>query len=383
MINDVCSVLLVDDEALPRRLLGERISKIPGITLAASLSDGSAAQDFLKENVVDIVITDIRMPVVDGLELTAFIQKLDPLCSTIIISSYGEFEYARKALQYGACDYLLKPLQFTQVIEVIERCRDTIFQRRKQVVFSQTAKYHALELRIAKEPIKKWELELNGLLTEDGTLIRITSASVENHSNIRLYGAYKNLLAEVLPNAAVLSIGVDGDNYDYLIIPSVRQPQYSLLAVMEHLCRIVDHPIVWTQCGTIHSAQELDNLLTSRNNEPPSDAIARACLYMKQHLKEPLTRGDVASQVFLSSSYFGQLFKKTMGVGYNEYLTNLRIEQAKKLLDSNISIREIALAVGFQDTRYFSEVFYKKTGYIPSEYRRVYLAGQRDWKGNI
>lgn len=382
MLNDVCSVLLVDDEALPRRLLGDRISKIPGITLAASLSDGSAAQSFLKENVVDIIITDIRMPNVDGLELASFVQKLDPLCTTIIISSYSEFEYARKALQYGAHDYLLKPLQFKQVTDVVERCRDAVFQRRKQAMFPRSTKFHNLEMMISKDPVEKWEFELNDLLTSQGSIVRITSAAGK-HSGVQFYSAYRNLLSEVLSNAAVISVGSDGDSFDYLIIPASVHPQYSLQAVMEHLCRIIDHPIVWTERGTVCSSRDLVKLLTPNTTEPPSDAIARACLYMKQHLKEPLTRSDVASQVFLSSSYFGQLFKKTMGVGYNEYLTNLRIEQAKKLLDSNISIRDIALAVGFQDTRYFSEVFYKKTGYIPSDYRRVYLAGKRDWNGDI
>ena len=69
MVKDVCSVLLVDDEPLPRKLLAERIAKIPGMEVAASLSDGLSAKNYLLEHPVDVVMTDIRMPGMDGLEL--------------------------------------------------------------------------------------------------------------------------------------------------------------------------------------------------------------------------------------------------------------------------------------------------------------------------
>ena len=65
-----------------------------------------------------------------------------------------------------------------------------------------------------------------------------------------------------------------------------------------------------------------------------------------------------------------------MGMGYNEYLSELRIDQAKKLLKTNMAVRDIAVAVGFNDSKYFSDIFYKKTGYIPSEWRRALLYGR-------
>ena len=63
-------------------------------------------------------------------------------------------------------------------------------------------------------------------------------------------------------------------------------------------------------------------------------------------------------------------------MGYSEYLTELRIRQAKKILRQNLSVREVAAAVGFQDAKYFSEIFVKRTGYVPSEYRRALLNGE-------
>lgn len=373
MFNDVFSVLLVDDEPLPRRLLGDRISKIPDVVLAASFSDGSQAAAFLKENIVDLVITDIKMPVMDGLELASFIQKLDPGCTTVIVSGYSEFEYARKALQYGVHDYLLKPLSFTQVVELIERCHYKKTKARNRLLLPRFSKFQTLETTIATHPLELWQSEVDALLVNPGTVISITPSMSEHTSRSSLKNVYKNILSEALPYTDVLTLERAGVDFLYLLIHAPDSPHRSLRAVSEHLNRILAHTAVWSELAVVHSAKDVAALLAHDASKNPSDVIAIACDYMKHHLGETLTRDEVASQVFLSPSYFGQLFKKTMGIGYNDYLTDLRITHAKKLLAQNVSIREIATAVGFRDAKYFSEVFYKKTGYVPSEYRRLNL----------
>ena len=112
------SILLVDDENCARKLIEDRINKMPYVTIAASLPNGFSAQKFLYEHVVDIVLTDIKMPLMDGLELAAFMQEFIPSCPKILISGHEEFKYAQKAIQYGVKDYLLKPLELRQVVDV-------------------------------------------------------------------------------------------------------------------------------------------------------------------------------------------------------------------------------------------------------------------------
>ena len=161
MMNRVCSVLVVDDEPLPRKLISDRISKIPDVVLAASLSNGQSAKEYLLQHTVDMVITDIKMPVSDGLDLAEFVQQLDPLCTTVIISGYSEFEYAKKALQFGVQDYLLKPVQFSQVAEAVERCRKSAVMIRKQQMISRGSELDSLEGAIQQTflgntPAKSW-----------------------------------------------------------------------------------------------------------------------------------------------------------------------------------------------------------------------------------
>ena len=96
--------------------------------------------------------------------------------------------------------------------------------------------------------------------------------------------------------------------------------------------------------------------------------------YIEQHYSQPLTLTQLADKVNLTDSYFSKLFKEETGKNYREYLTERRMEEARNLLmDENMNISEIAEAVGYNNTRYFSRLFETQTGVKPSEYRRLYL----------
>lgn len=95
--------------------------------------------------------------------------------------------------------------------------------------------------------------------------------------------------------------------------------------------------------------------------------------YIHAHYKEPLSLEDVSRQVGFNASYFSTLFKKECGMGFVEYLTDVRINQAKELLrDTHISVAEICELVGYNDLKHFTKTFYKYTGVKPGEFRKLY-----------
>lgn len=138
MQNQQLSILLVDDDANERggvRFLIER-AKLPlHITEA---SNGKRALEMIRKEPVDILFTDVKMPYMDGLELSAVVHEEFPQTKIIIFSAYGEFEYAKKAMEAKAVNYLLKPIdveEFQHVMEmVIARCREekVLAELRKQ-----------------------------------------------------------------------------------------------------------------------------------------------------------------------------------------------------------------------------------------------------------
>lgn len=101
------------------------------------------------------------------------------------------------------------------------------------------------------------------------------------------------------------------------------------------------------------------------------DVLHKAVQYAKENFASRITLEDVANRVYLSSSYFSKVFKKEMGVNFNTWLNNLRIEKSKRLLLENIRLADIAGMVGFEDQSYFSRVFKKATGVSPNRYREA------------
>lgn len=84
-----------------------------------------------RDNPPDIVFTDIRMPIMDGLELARILYEDYPDISTVIVSGYDDFEYARTVLTYRVKDYLLKPLQPEQLKNILFSLRDAIMGKKK------------------------------------------------------------------------------------------------------------------------------------------------------------------------------------------------------------------------------------------------------------
>ena len=117
-------LIIVDDEEITRIAVSGYIQKKhPEFRVNGLFSNGADALRFLRENPVSVVITDIRMPRMDGLELARHIYESHPGVLTIIISGYSEFEYAKKAIHYGVVNYLLKPLDFEELSQNLNSAR--------------------------------------------------------------------------------------------------------------------------------------------------------------------------------------------------------------------------------------------------------------------
>jgi AraC-like DNA-binding protein len=109
-------------------------------------------------------------------------------------------------------------------------------------------------------------------------------------------------------------------------------------------------------------------LVQQLNAEPP--VITRAKDFIRQHQTEDLSLGQVAKAVNTSTFYFCKMFKKVTGLNFTDYLSRIRIENAKNLLlNPNLRISEIAYEVGFQSLTHFNRVFKRIVGQSPTEYR--------------
>ncbi|MGG6310890.1 helix-turn-helix domain-containing protein [Paenibacillus macerans] len=112
--------------------------------------------------------------------------------------------------------------------------------------------------------------------------------------------------------------------------------------------------------------------LREQKERSRSHVLQRALLYIGQRFKEDISMEQSAEYVNLSPYYFSKLFKLQTGENFSDYLTRLRIEEAKKLIaERRLSLKEICYEAGYKDPNYFSRVFKKATGMTPTEYRQL------------
>lgn len=126
-------VLLVEDEVLVREAITENIVwNEVGLRLITSCKNGKEAIEAIEKEVPDIVITDICMPYIDGMQLSEYIYTRYPETKIIIFSGYDEFEYAKQALQYKVEEYLLKPVTAGELTELLVKIKNKIDTQRKE-----------------------------------------------------------------------------------------------------------------------------------------------------------------------------------------------------------------------------------------------------------
>lgn len=144
------NILIVDDEQLMRSYLANNITAIcPSYQITGIACDGIDAMELLKHRHFDLVITDIRMPAMDGLSLCKFIYETAPDTKIVIISGYNDFEYARTAIKYQVTEYLLKPLNDDNLYDVLMDVKESLDGNQKNLVptsFGQNKEMTSLDV---------------------------------------------------------------------------------------------------------------------------------------------------------------------------------------------------------------------------------------------
>ncbi|MFS0553331.1 response regulator transcription factor [Brevibacillus sp. 179-C9.3 HS] len=124
-------VLLVEDERMIREGLRMLIEKgTSGFAIMAEAENGKEALHFLRTEMPDLIVTDIRMREVDGLALIGKIREMYEELPIVIISGYGDFHYAQKALKYKVSDYLLKPIDRLELVSTLSKIRQALDRKK-------------------------------------------------------------------------------------------------------------------------------------------------------------------------------------------------------------------------------------------------------------
>jgi two-component system response regulator YesN len=335
------SVFLVDDEHLIKRGLRKLIPwEQLGFKIWGEASDGEEALELISAENTDIVITDLKMPTMDGLELTANLKERFPGIKVIVLTGFDDFAYMQQSIRNSVVDYLLKPVNAQLLIESLLKIQEQIGNESYGYPF-------ILESRLIKE------LEC---LEEKNLLLTIDELFDDFQKNKVPFDIIKKICENILVTINMRLDGMGCNLGDILRKDTVLENYLS------------------TSSSKIEVRDELVKILLAivehKSKNGNKKIVEQIKEYIEKHLHEDITLTAIAARFYLNSSYLSQLFKSETGENYVDFLMKIRVEKAKKLLkDKNLRIQEISELVGYTDSKYFGQLFKKQVGMLPSEYK--------------
>ena len=392
-------VLIADDEETIRRGMAKLIQKDTSLEVVAEAEDGEMAYEMTKQFLPDILLVDINMPFLNGLE---FIEKLEGLLKNaiiIVITGYERFEYTQAALRLRVFNYLLKPLSEDILFDCIEKAKLQLKKREIEIKHLEWARTQIEKYRsmLSSEFAENWlmghlsepevedEVDNLGLsLPKEEIGLILFHLSIASHQDADDWGeqllfyAAENIVRDVFIDfGPLLTARAEGDN---LVLISTPTPESSWLDKAEftkdmlqrHLpVKVImitkkaggreDVPIVFEEI-----LEEVEKIAQT------SVLCHKMCDYIEKHYtKMDFSLKELANKMYMSPQYLSRIFKREVGVTFMDYITRLRIRRAIELLAQNdIKMYEIAEAIGYSNQHYFSSAFRKVLGVSPLEYRR-------------
>lgn len=336
------SFLLVDDEPVVREGMSVilRQSGLP-IRDIVEANDGEEAVAFLENRDFDFLISDIKMPKMDGLELSKKAKELNPNMTTLIVSGYEDFKYAQTALRYGVKDYLLKPLNDKNFISVISALIGTCSKNQPNYTM----------------PLEKVD---SIIYTLESGLWENSKADIE-----RACEDFKGVCADAPANYCIKT----ADEILEIVLRklSARMGYRPLIDISKYEGTSKLALQKWFMDEILH----IGEAVRTRKACVDYQSVDLAKKYIEENYNKNISLEDVSRKVGLNPSYFSRIFKSTTGANFVDYRTEIRINKAKELLNMpNKSVIEITFDIGFNDTTHFTRLFKKFTGITPTEYRQ-------------
>ncbi len=348
-------IVIADDEKMIRDGLVQTMKwGEMGIEVVGSAGDGEKAFEIIMEKKPHIVLTDVRMPLMNGIELLGRIKKEAPQTLVIMLSGYDEFSYAQQAIKLGAADYLLKPV----AAEELERTMKRVVEKIAVEIDEYSTR---VKIRTAIE--KELENYQNAVLCGRGADAAAWLDAIYGERTIAgaAVGRHKELCVEIVHCVGLLlrNAGADAGEIERIQGHALDAALVGYTTVEE----IKD----WIYRFTERSSEIAGRLAAESGVSPIKSAVE----YIEKHFREKLTVDKVAAAVSLSPNYFSHVFKTSRGESFTELLNRLRIEEAKRLLSEGTrKVYEVADLVGYGDYKYFSTVFKRIVGVSPNYYGR-------------
>lgn len=361
-------VFFVEDETLLRRGIRDSVPwNDYGFEFVGEAEDGEYAYPLILKTEPDILLTDVKMPFMDGLELSRLVKKKLPQTKIVILSGYDDFHYAKQGIEIGVSDYLLKPITVDKLIDALKKVADTIrdeWERSRLLEryftsyenyaeFLDRTDYSGADRQLVNRFLKLGSAEECHLFVDE----YLESMGENNYQSV-LLRQYITMDIFFCVKEFIKSIGAKEDNTPKIVTDIKQIPEVinSVEKTRDYLSRLFKAALIFRD--TV-SANRYGNL------------IETATQYIEKHYADDeISLSTIAAHTGVSPSYFSSIFKQEMGQSFVEYLTKTRIDKACELLKcTSLRTAEVGVKVGYNDPHYFSATFKKVMKQSPKEYK--------------
>jgi len=389
------NLLVVEDESIVRVGLRYMVNwESLGVYWKAEAANGEEALKILETETIHIVLTDIRMPVMDGLSLAKVIKKQYPAVQLIFLSSYDDFNYVKEALRVGAVDYLHKPTMDEE--EIAETLRKTVAvleesaSATKQAYSEDDRNEYLLPLLdrfTFPEKPKIPELETEHFRSGVWLSIirrREDAVSDDVESDYLRFMSIHYLVDEFVSKdwggivfhrhyreiIWIAPVQAKTANFQY-------KDHVKYLEGLRHkILELLNTAIIYSSSSSYKQITEvpdayMEALLHLPVNVQSDNLIVRkAKEFVDTHLFEDIALTKVAAHIHVSASYLSRVFLEEIGENFSDYVIRNKLEYAQRQIrETNKKVYEIAEEIGYSNPNYFSKLFKKRYGVTPLEYR--------------
>lgn len=387
-------MMIVEDELFVRIGLEHAVKWADyDIQLLPSATDGLEALERYEKEHPHLILTDIRMPRMDGLELISTIRAKDKNVKFIVVSCLEDFQTVKHALNLSISHYFNKS---EIVIEELTRYVSELVQELKTAGVLSTCQVQETNLDSAEKRMwneylfKGKQIDSKLLLCKYQKencmycLVRIRFPEISSLDFTMVNNVLEEILARqkmghcltVIPQQTVLLYTLEEEPLDQLIgqMETIRHHlNYSLQSYFNITATItVSAP--FTSSDQLYERFLETEYPTSENSDKfvESRRIQESVEYIRQNLGGDLSLAAVAKHVNYSPGYLSVIFKQELNTSFSNYVMQFRICRAKLLLTQyDATLQSIADQIGFHDTSYFVKVFKKYVGLTPNDYRKI------------
>lgn len=400
------TMILVEDESFERRALIEHIDwNLIGVEVIGEAINGEQGLALVMERHPDIVLSDVSMPAMNGIEMARKIRAIAPQTCILFLSAYDDFDYAKQAIDLNIQAYVMKPVNESELLRAVKRAADEITERalESRLVSNIKSSYSEsvslarqalvnrvlLDLPVGEGDLRKLDLEWLCLPSGCKSILlvcfppeateRVDEALPKlNRLSGRLSGRAVSVCLRV---GKLATLCVWSREEQVLQAEETVRSFLSGLGVKEHRLVRMDaadtedsFAALYASVSGAGAAGREEPVPAGKAHKNRAQIVEETERIIQQRYHQQLSLESIAKEMHFTPNYVGTVFKTAKKMSVTAYLMQVRMDMACRLLrESGDTVNDIAACCGFGSITYFHTCFKKKFGITPGEYRQEHM----------